>query len=236
VLLHGGGGKMRADLTVKIWKLLSESDVLGQVPSRQQDTDKFRTWEVAGASHLDIYHARHLVKLGLRDEKTMLPAASMPARGGQTPGPFNGCERPPLSHIPQYYVQNALYDHFAKWIKDGTLPPSAPPIEIRTDGGRPAIVRDESGNALGGIRLAEHAVPTAVNSGENVGTGFCFLTGSHEDFAPARLATLYPTHAAYANAVKAATEKNLKAGYIVKADADATMAEAARSPIGGKAR
>ena len=29
VVLHGGGGKMRADLNVKIWKLLSETDVLG---------------------------------------------------------------------------------------------------------------------------------------------------------------------------------------------------------------
>ena len=39
VVLHGGGGKMRADLNVKIWKLLLETDVLGQVadaPGRQR--------------------------------------------------------------------------------------------------------------------------------------------------------------------------------------------------------
>ena len=61
-----------------------------------------------------------------------------------------------------------------RWVKDGTPPPAAPPIEIVTENGKPAIDRDSFGNALGGIRLAEHAVAAAVNSGENTGTGFCF--------------------------------------------------------------
>ena len=242
VVLHGGGGKMRTDQPVKIWKLLSETDVLAQVASRQPDSDKFRTWEVAGASHLDIRHATELVKLGLRSRDTMLPnpppapAAGAGRRGGGpfggAPGPYNGCNHPPLSRIPSEYVQNALYDHMARWLKDGTPPPSASPIEIKTDGERPAIVRDSFFNALGGIRLAEHDVATAVNSGENTGSGFCFLTGWHEDFDKARLSALYSSHAAYVSAVKATTEKNLKAGYIVKADADKTIAAAERSEIG----
>jgi hypothetical protein len=232
VLLHGGGGRMRADLTVKIWKLLSETDVLGQVAVRQADSDKFRTWEVAGVSHLDYTHATQLVKLGLRSKETMLPTpAPGPARGNATPGPFNGCVHPPLSRIPGEYVQNALYDHMVRWLKDGTLPPTAPAIEIVTENGRPAIDRDSFGNALGGIRLAEHAVPTAVNSGENTGTGFCFLTGSHEDFDKARIAMLYSSHTSYVSDVKAATDKNLKAGFIVKADAQKTIAAAEQSSV-----
>jgi hypothetical protein len=250
VLLHGGGGKMRTDLTVKIWKLLSETDVLGQVATRQPDTDKFRTWEVAGTSHLDIKHAAELVKLGLRSRDTMLPsppppppagAAGRPSTGagraaggpfGGAPGPYNGCNHPPLSRIPSEYVQNALYDHMAHWVKDGTPPPSAPRITVGVDGERPSIVRDAFGNALGGIRLAEHDVATAINSGENTGGGFCFLTGWHDDFDKAKLTTLYSTHAAYVSAVKATTEKNLKAGYIVKADADKTIAAAEKSDVG----
>src|SRR5436853_123079 len=159
VLLHGGGGRMRPDLTVKIWKLLSETDVLGQVAVRRPDSDKFGTWEVAGASHLDYTHADQLVKLGLRNRQTMLPnpppAPPPPARqasgAGATPGPFNGCSHPPLSRIPSEYVQNALYDHMTRWVKDGTPPPSAPPIELVTENGKPAIDRDSFGNALGGI-------------------------------------------------------------------------------------
>ena len=237
VLLHGGGGKMRADLNVKIWKLLSETDVLGQVAARQADTDKFRTWEVAGVSHLDYTHANQLVKLGLRSKETMLPNPPSPSArqaptGGAAPGPFNGCNRPPLSRIPGEYVQNAVYDHMTRWLKDGTLPPSAPPIELVMDGGKQAIDRDSFGNSLGGIRLAEHAVATAVNSGENSGGGFCFLTGSHEDFPRARLAQLYMSHTSYVSDVKVATDRNLKAGYITKADAAKTIADAERSDIG----
>jgi putative intracellular protease/amidase len=241
VVLHGGGGKMRTDLNVKIWKLLSETDVLGQVAVRQPDSDKFRTWEVAGTSHLDVKHATELVKLGLRSKETMLPnpppAPPAGARGGGpafggTPGPFNGCNHPPLSQIPSEYAQRALYDHLARWLKDGTVPPTAPPIEIKTDGERPAIVRDSFGNALGGIRLAEHAVATATNSGENTGGGFCFLTGWHEDFDKAKLKALYSSHEAYVSAVKRITEENVRIGYIVKSDGQKTIAQAERSDIG----
>ena len=234
VVLHGGGGKMRADLNVKIWKLLSETDVLGQVAVRQADTDKFRTWEVAGTSHLDIKHATELVKLGLRNKDTMLPSpAPGPARaGGPPPGPFSGCNHPPLSRVPSEYVQNALYDHLSRWLKDGTLPPSAPPIDLVTDAGKTSIDRDSFGNSLGGIRLAEHGVATAVNSGENTGGGFCFLTGWHEDFEKARLAQLYMSHTSYVSDVKVATDRNLKAGYITKADAAKTIAAAEQSSIG----
>jgi putative intracellular protease/amidase len=245
VVLHGGGGKMRTDLNVKIWKLLSETDVLGQVATRQPDSDTYRTWEVAGTSHLDIKHATELVKLGLRSKETMLPnpppaqaggAAGRrgggPGFGGGTPGPFSGCNHPPLSRIPSEYVQSALYDHLARWLKDGTAPPTAPPIEIKTDGERPEIARDSFGNALGGIRLSEHAVATATNSGENTGGGFCFLTGWHEDFDRGKLGALYSTHTAYVSAVKAATEANIKAGYIVKADGQRTIADAQHSEVG----
>src|SRR5262249_1535014 len=116
-------------------------------------------------------------------------------------------------------------------LKDGTPPPAAPPIEIVTESGRAAIDRDSFGNALGGIRLAEHAVPTAVNSGENTGTGFCFLTGSHEDFDKPNTALLYSSHTSYVSDVKAATDKNLKAGFIVKADAQKTIAAAEQSSV-----
>jgi len=239
VLLHGGGGRMRTDLTVKIWKLLSETDVLGQVAVRRPDSDKSGTWEVAGASHLDYTHADSLVRLGLRSKATMLPSpppAAATTRQGpgtaQAPGPFNGCTHPPLSRVPSEYVQNALYDHMARWVKDGTPPPSAPPIEIVTENGKPTIDRDSFGNALGGIRLAEHAVATSVNSGENTGTGFCFLTGWHEDFDRARISMLYSSHTSYVSDVKIATEKNVKAGYILRVDAAKTIANAEQSAVG----
>jgi hypothetical protein len=129
-------------------------------------------------------------------------------------------------------VFNAAIDHLVRWVKDGTPPPTAPPIEITAVGPPAVMARDAAGNALGGIRLAEHAVPTAVNTGVNSGAGFCRLYGSHEPFDARTLAKLYPTHAAYVAKVKEVTEKNLKAGYILKFDADTTIAEAEASAVG----
>jgi hypothetical protein len=119
------------------------------------------------------------------------------------------------------------------WIKDGTPPPTAPPLTF-TDGTPAAIARDADGIALGGIRLAEEAVPAGVNTGQNSGPSFCRLYGSHIDFDKEKLATLYPTHKAYVEAVKNVTEKNLKAGYILKPDAETTIKAAEKSDIGKK--
>jgi hypothetical protein len=221
VMLHGGGGKIRDDIDVKVFKLQSETDVRGPA-ARQPDTDKLRTWEVAGTSHVDSQSQIHFTELAKLN-------AGLPA-GSSTQGQ---CDKPPYSQVPFHYVFNAAFDHFVVWIKSGTPPPSAPPIEY-TSATPPTIARDEMGNALGGIRFAEIAVPTAVNTGQNGGTNFCRLYGSHVDFDAARVSTMYPKHKAYVAAVREITEKNVKAGYILKVDGDATIATAEKSDIGGR--
>jgi hypothetical protein len=249
VVVHGGGGRIRADLgTLKVWKLLSETDVLGtQASVRQPDTASFRTWEVAGDSHVDQQFVASSRKLTQRDGNPVAPGmtpgagrgtTTAAATGATTPAAGRGmgnaspCDRPPYSHVPFHYVMNAAFDHLQHWVKDGTLPPSAPPIETSSAGPPAVITRDDYGNALGGIRLSEHAVPTGVNTGQNAGPGFCRLYGSHTDFDAATLTSLYPTHNAYVSAVKAVTERNLKSGYILKADAEATILAAEKSDIG----
>jgi hypothetical protein len=259
VVVHGGGGRIRPDLgSLKVWKLLSETDVLGtQASVRQPDTANFRSWEVAGDSHVDQQFVASSRKLSRRDGNPVAPgvtpgagrntgagAAAAPPAGG-SPGGQAGrsapagaignaspCDRPPYSQVPFYYVMNAAFDHLQRWVRDGTLPPSAPPIETSSVGPPAVVTRDERGNALGGIRLSEHAVPTGVNTGQNSGPGFCRLYGSHTDFDAATLAGLYPTHAAYVSAVTDVTEKNLKAGYILEEDAEATIAAAEKSDVG----
>lgn len=222
VILHGGGGAIRNDLELPVWKMLSETDLRGYPAARQADTNKLRTWEVAGTSHVDAQSSIHFVELGKLNAG--LPPGA-PAAGT--------CDKPPYSQVPFHHVFAAAFDLMVKWIKTGTPPPSAPGIEF-TSATPPAIARDEDGNSLGGIRLAQHAVPTAVNTGQNRGTAFCMLYGSHVDFDKARIATLYPSHKAYVDKVKDVTEKSLKSGYIVKADADATVAAAEKSEIGKK--
>jgi hypothetical protein len=248
VVLHGCTQAVRTDLNVKIFNLLSESEG----GASRQDTDKLRVWQVAGTSHLDAKDSRELGLLGLKaggaapvDGPGVLAAPTISGaykdekgeavmRGVGTyqgpSAPNDGCAHPTLSRVPFHYAMNAAMDHVNRWVKDGTLPPVSPRFELNGN----AIVRDERGNARGAIQLAQHAVPTALNRGDNPGSqGFvCGLLGWHEPFDAATLAKLYPSHDAYVKAVQETTEKNVKAGFLLKADADATIAEAKNSKIG----
>jgi hypothetical protein len=144
------------------------------------------------------------------------------------------CDKPPNSHVPFYQVFDAALDHLVLWVKDGKLPPSAPPIQVASVGPPAIMARDDYGNSLGGIRLAEHAAPTATNTGVNAGPGFCRLYGSYEPFDAATIARLYPSHAAYVAKVEEVTEAALNAGYILKAEADRTIADAQASAVGNR--
>jgi Alpha/beta hydrolase domain len=278
VLLHGGGGRVSPDLNVKVLKYLDESDVIGQANGRVADSAGYRQWEIAGSSHLDAQFSRSLAALGLR-VSGMRPVEGSPAIAGpsisggekgngaagngagpENEGPNGGCAQPPFSRVPSYHVLGTAFDAVHRWIAEGVLPPTAPPIELKQlppepgatavaargrEGRGPAgprwdIVRDELGLARGGIRLAAMAAPIAKNTGDNVGTAAvtatgernCRLMGSSEPFDTARLASLYPTHDAYVAKVKDATEKLLKGGFIDKVDADATIRDAEKSTVG----
>jgi len=243
VILHGGGSRIRTDLKIKVWKLNSETDVIiGQGAVRQPDTASFRTWDVAGDSHVDTQFIASRAKLASRDGNPIAPGFTPGQRGGgrnsSTPAPqlaagSNPCDQPTYSDVPFHHVMAAALDHLVAWVKDGTAPPTAPPIDVTSAGPPAVIARDTNGNSSGGgIRLAGLAVPIAVNTGQNTGPGFCWLYGSHVDFDQPRLASLYPTHAAYVKAVRAVTEANVKAGYILRLDAEATIAAAEHSAIG----
>jgi Alpha/beta hydrolase domain len=217
--LVGGGGLLRTDLDVKAFKVLSETDVatLGQAALRQPDSDRFRRWEVAGAAHLDFRVKEALTPLQLRD----IP-----------PPPTTDCDLPPLSRIPYGFVVNAAYDHVVRWMRDNIEPSTAPEIELFALGPPVGVSRDTFGNALGGIRLSQHAVPTATNTGVNSGPGFCRLYGSFQPFDDATLNSLYPNHGTYVSQVTQTAHENLKNGFVVLEDAIATVQKAAQAGIG----
>ncbi|MCB7135692.1 alpha/beta hydrolase domain-containing protein [Cellulosimicrobium marinum] len=207
VVLHGGGASIRDDIDTPVFKINSETDIainLLGARERQPDTDLLRTWEVAGASHGDWKLITDYGRLRIRD------VGSAP---GGYPGTPQTCEQPSGSRVPQHMVQGAVYDHVAAWVGDGTLPPSAAPIEL-TDDTPPAVARDELGLGLGGIRLAQQDEPTRLNSGANAGPGFCFLDGGSTPVDDATLADWYPDPQVYADDVVASTRAAVEAGYV----------------------
>ena len=224
VMVHGGGGRIRDDQDVKIFKIMAETDMPRRAAMPQPNTETFHQWEVAGSSHVDIPFEVEWSRVRLLSEGLPLTAAA-----ARDPG----CELPAHSRVPFRDVMNAAFEHLVSWVRDDVRPPGADPLQVARMMPELEFARDEYGNILGGIRLAEHAVATAKNTGLNFGSnGFCRLYGSHEPFDQATLDELYPSHAAYVNAVRAVVEKNLADGHILPYAAERTIREAEASSIG----
>jgi hypothetical protein len=225
LIVMGGGvaGQLRTDLDVKVFRVLSESEIAGSHGGvsqlRESDSDRFRRWEVAGAATLGFHAFREVAPLQARDF-------------GRSPYPQ--CDLAPFSRIP-FFPLNAAVDHLVWWLGYYIPPPSAPPIQVETLGPPVVIARDEHGNALGGIRLSQHAVPTATNTGVNSGPGVCNTFGAFQPFDDSALGKLYPDHQTYVVRVVQATLDNLQAGFIVPEDAAATISEAAQWGFAGMA-
>src|SRR6202030_1956911 len=147
----------------------TETDVaprLDSGPARQPDTDRVRTWEVAGTAHADAY----------------LVGAFASALG---------CDFT-VNQGPQHFVVQAALEALDRWIAHGTPPPTAPPLRL-SDAHPPVIVRDSLGNALGGVRTPAVDVPIAALSGEAPpgASILCSLFGSTVPFDAATLVDLY---------------------------------------------
>lgn len=215
--------KIRTDLNVPVWKMSAEYDVgFGEANARQPDTNLFRSWEIAGTSHVDHHLRVSREALELRDLGTSSEAAFSPSCGVPDVG----------TRVPLQYVLASGLDLLARWVDKRVPPPVAPPITIESSGPPIKIARDANGLALGGIRLAEVAAPTAINNGTNTGPGACARWGYYKPMDISTLNKLYPTHEAYVSAVERVTNENLRAGFILKQDADATIHEAKESLVG----
>lgn len=124
-----------------------------------------------------------------------------------------------LSYSPVY---QAAIRHLDRWIRDGVEPPSMPRVEMKAGDPNPEVVRDEHGNAMGGIRLPELEAPTASHSGfgtQREGTRFGFLYGTATDFDSEQLAALYPDSKHYLDAWNAALDRLIEQGMILPEDA-----------------
>lgn len=197
-----------------VFHVLSETDVLTPL-GRRPDSDVYRRWEVAGASHSGYRGQVYRAPLSERD----LGAA-----------PEYNCTLPPFSRVPLDQVTAAAYEHLDRWV-DGVLPPSAPYLEFS---GPLTKARNELGLALGGIQLSQVAVPIALNTGTNGGESFCRLFGTYQPFDQGQLAALYRNHGAYVSRVAQVNEANVAAGFILAADGAANVKEAAQSSVGRK--
>jgi hypothetical protein len=221
--LHGSlGNEVREDLEVPVWKVLAETDVevFREAQVRRPDDAIFRTWEVAGTSHVDRQTYANRVPLQRRDV-------------GRAVEDDLACDvMPPGSEVPFHPVLAAGLEQLVRWLRGGEPIASAPPLETLSIFPTVVLARDELGNVLGGIRLSQLEVPVAVHSGINTGPEPCSRWGFSVPFDDVTLARLYPSHGRYVSRVVHAVARSVRDGFLLPADAEGASAEAAHTTVG----
>ena len=209
LLGNGKPVRVREDSTARVLQFFTESELfLALGPSfaaRQPDTERLRTWEVAGTAHAD----QHLLGAGANV----------------------GCGL--VNDGPQHFVLKAGVRAMHRWLKDGIAPPTGEPLKVTP--AQNAIARDTYGNALGGIRTPAVDVPVATLSGEpsglNILNPLCMLFGHTIPFRRERLLTLYPTHQDYVDKVTQSARATREAGFILPEEEATIIAKAMAAPV-----
>jgi hypothetical protein len=144
-------------------------------------------WPHGRVRNLRISHCPPMCECTISREARMYPPPKAPACT-LTPGRLDWS---PLSR--------ALLLHLDAWVSRGTKPPASELMSLEAAGGEPPALRaptrlsaaviqvpkrDQDGNALGGVRLPDVAVPTGTHGGQNQPQTFtCMLIGSFSPFA-----------------------------------------------------
>ena len=205
---------------VPVLVLNSESETMNVYPVRQEDSESFRFWEMAGTAHAGADVGEDMDAVMVRDGL----------------GPIVVSDDRNL--VNWSYVRNAALEHLVSWARGGPPPRSFPPIEVE-DSGEPAIRRDELGNALGGIRLPELVVPTATHSGTNMGNPVAALAGQSTRLTEDQIVALYPDRTSYLEAWDAAVEELVSQELVLDDDLEAVSARGRNTadevwgPVGG---
>lgn len=209
------------DLRVPVVTVITETDLVGggiragYYLARQPDTDRLRSWEIAGTAHADNY----TINVGFIDSGSA-PLADLVA-GYRPTDTLMGQKLPQCINFgPQHhYVLQAALAGLVGWVRKGELPPSAPRLGL-TDAEPPELVLDANGIAEGGIRTPWVDVPVARTSG--VGTVediMSLLFGSGEVFDADTIDRLYPGGVAdYLDEFARSLDATIDAGFLLAAD------------------
>ena len=189
---------------VPVLRLLSENEVDGT--SASPDARGYRQWEVAGSAHGSHSDFQYI---GAQEERDLGVNLVDPLAGDHGPLGTSTCL---INRFPMWQAHDAALAAMRRWIRSGRAPRPQPRIAVR--GG--AIVRDQDGNGVGGIRLPAMAVPRAAYNR----TGDCVaLDGRTEPFSQQRLKELYPSRKAYLRKLREAVRASVQAGVLTRSDA-----------------
>lgn len=194
---------IRTDLRVPVFMSETQTDLilLGYARAQQPNTDRIRSWEIAGTSHADIYEV-----------------------GGNAG--LLGCTTP-INTGPQHVVVQAAFADFTSWVVHGTPPPEPSPFTLQSTN-PPTLALDRHGNVIGGVRTPAVDVPISTLSGSApAGTSvICSLFGSTTLFGSQELTDLYGSPAHYLAEYTASLDQAIAGRYLLPADREGLLAQA----------
>lgn len=222
--------RVRDDLGIPILNMQAETDQLsiGAYTSRQDDSDYFRLWEIAGSAHADLYVSSQ----GLLDAGNDARTATIRITASANPV-LNRCPDNINSAPQHHFIAKAAMRALNTWIEEGVAPPSFPRLKINAAGD--AYETDVHGNVLGGVRSPYMDVPIARMTGQSSSTrqenGLCFLFGTTDMLDVATLRSLYPSHDDYVTAVARSAHDAVNNGTLIAEDAELVIAAARAANI-----
>jgi hypothetical protein len=136
--------------------------------SRQPDNSTLRTWEVAGASHIDAHEGNYEIETLAREKPEQpIPSCVFGTPVSGTGTPLDGHNQP--DNMELYQVEDAAIMAENNWLVNGVAPPHA--LKISTTpilfGLYDLVRKNQYGVGYGGIHLPDAEVPTENYSAIN---------------------------------------------------------------------
>lgn len=196
--------RVRTDQRVPVLIVNSETETPYFAASRQEDSEWYRLWEVAGATHASAIGGGRRPDISARDG-----VPNMAARWAKM--------------VDLFPLLEAAAVGIDRWLSGGAPLGRFAPIAL---GEKNAPQTDAFGNARGGVRLPEILVPAA-----RYVTQTNDASGRLEPFDAATLKAIYQDDADYTARIRAAAEWAESAGLILPRHRDHYIARSAGGPV-----
>lgn len=195
----------------ELFRSMTHSGDFGIREDSDAPNDRFREYQIVASSHVPTR--------GLSDPRVLIPTLTMGAGSDEH-----------LSQFPSAPIYKAAMTHLVDWVMKGVVPPRAARIEMLNG----EFVRDEFGNAKGGIRSPYVDVPTAhyiASAPDPDGKNRVRrMLGLQEPFPAEKLRQLYKTRDNYLKLFDTGIDKMVAAGWLLPEDAPKLKEDEAKTP------
>jgi hypothetical protein len=161
---------IRTNNTAPFIQLNTQGDIeeLDAADARQSDNNDLRTWELAGASHIDAHEASYETETIAREE----PNVGIPSCTTGTPIEGTGTAldgHNQVNNMSLFEVEDAALSSLQNWITTGTAPAKSPQISAFPwfFGAFYTVNKNQYGIGQGGIQMPDAQVPVENYSAVN---------------------------------------------------------------------